>query len=78
MCGRWFLKPGGQEMNHVSPLASDLGQAVHTSLLLAQLGKPRAGQRLLGQVCQPFGGQVDRLVEFSQADQQIHQHLRRH
>ena len=34
-------------MNHVSPLASDLGQAVHTSLLLAQLGKARAGQRLL-------------------------------
>ena len=65
-------------MNHVSPLASDLGQAVHTSLLLAQLGKARARQRLLGQVSQPLGGQVDCLVEFSHADQQIHQHLCRH
>ena len=78
MCGRWFLEPGSQEMNHVSPLASNFGQAVHTPALLAQLGKARACQRLLGQVSQPLGSQVDRLVEFSQADQQIHQHLCRH
>ena len=77
LCRR-VLEPGSEEMNHVSPLASDLGQAVHTSALLAQLGKTRAYQRLLGQMSQPLGSQVDRLVESFQADQQIHQNLRRH